>query len=315
MPGAVVPTSMMWRLIGSNAADPAAAPHFTPSSCEERRRTTTIWPRQARITMQNAKTASPQCPSSRRTRCSPLPLDSGETLVYRNAGLGPDGSVQQRCPAELVDVRERIRYLGGWFVLGPFITPVLFQPYPSAPEEYTLATLMPADGTLQSTMETHYDTFITEQDFAQIAEAGLNWVRVPIPFRAIRCVAVVPSYLLIVVVSPASVPPHHPILLYSTPSRLPIRPLVRHPARHHPRPHPLRRPPRSSLSASSPPPSSFTIATIATCLPASLLILSLPSLPPRCPTPSFLNAPPSPLLPLPSPFSLPPLLLFLCLLT
>ncbi|KAJ7737599.1 hypothetical protein DFH07DRAFT_944233 [Mycena maculata] len=43
--------------------------------------------------------------------------------------------------------------------------PALFQAYP--------------DGTLQATMEKHYDTFIAEQDIAQIAGAGLNGV---IPF-------------------------------------------------------------------------------------------------------------------------------------
>ncbi|KAJ7929518.1 glycoside hydrolase [Mycena leptocephala] len=75
--------------------------------------------------------------------------------------------------------------LGGWFVLEPFISPALFQAYPSAPDEWTLAALMRADGSLEKTMETHYDTFITEQDLAEIAGAGLNWVRVPIPFWAI----------------------------------------------------------------------------------------------------------------------------------
>ncbi|KAJ7054682.1 glycoside hydrolase family 5 protein [Mycena amicta] len=76
--------------------------------------------------------------------------------------------------------------LGGWFVLEPFIAPALFQKYPSAPDEWTLSTLMLADGSLESTMENHYDTFITEEDFAQIAGAGLNWVRLPIPFWAIN---------------------------------------------------------------------------------------------------------------------------------
>ncbi|KAF8197252.1 glycoside hydrolase superfamily [Mycena galopus ATCC 62051] len=75
--------------------------------------------------------------------------------------------------------------LGRWLVSEPFITPALFQAYPSAPDEWTLATLMRADGTLEATMEAHYDTFITKQDIAQIAGAGLNWVRVPIPFWAI----------------------------------------------------------------------------------------------------------------------------------
>ncbi|KAJ7877774.1 glycoside hydrolase family 5 protein [Mycena leptocephala] len=75
--------------------------------------------------------------------------------------------------------------LGGWFVLEPFIAPALFQEYPSAQDEWDLSTLMRADGTLQAKMEEHYDTFITEQDIAQIAGAGLNWVRLPIPFWAV----------------------------------------------------------------------------------------------------------------------------------
>ncbi|KAJ6536155.1 glycoside hydrolase [Mycena capillaripes] len=75
--------------------------------------------------------------------------------------------------------------LGGWFVLEPFIAPALFQLYPSASDEWSLSTLMRADGTLQAKLEEHYDTFITEQDIAQIAGAGLNWVRLPIPFWAI----------------------------------------------------------------------------------------------------------------------------------
>ncbi|KAJ6473490.1 glycoside hydrolase [Mycena vulgaris] len=75
--------------------------------------------------------------------------------------------------------------LGGWFVLEPFIAPALFQPYPTATDEWSLSTLMRADGTLAAKLEEHYDTFITEQDIAAIAGAGLNWVRLPIPFWAI----------------------------------------------------------------------------------------------------------------------------------
>ncbi|PSR94059.1 hypothetical protein PHLCEN_2v4487 [Hermanssonia centrifuga] len=37
-----------------------------------------------------------------------------------------------------------------------------------------------------SQLEDHYKTFITEQDFAQIAAAGLNWVRIPLPYWAIE---------------------------------------------------------------------------------------------------------------------------------
>ena len=34
-------------------------------------------------------------------------------------------------------------------------------------------------------MEDHYNTFITEEDIANIAGAGLNWIRLPVPFWAI----------------------------------------------------------------------------------------------------------------------------------
>lgn len=78
--------------------------------------------------------------------------------------------------------------LGGLFVLEPFITPALFQKYPGAIDEWSLSTLMAKDtanGGLNQ-LEDHYNTFITEQDIAQIAGAGLNWVRLPIPFWAIE---------------------------------------------------------------------------------------------------------------------------------
>ena len=34
-------------------------------------------------------------------------------------------------------------------------------------------------------LEEHYKTFITEEDIAEIAGAGLNWIRLPIPFWAV----------------------------------------------------------------------------------------------------------------------------------
>jgi aryl-phospho-beta-D-glucosidase BglC (GH1 family) len=79
--------------------------------------------------------------------------------------------------------------LGGLFVLEPFISPAIFQKYPTAVDEWTLSLAMAADtgpgGGLQPQLEAHYDTFITEQDIAEIAGAGLNWIRLPIPFWAI----------------------------------------------------------------------------------------------------------------------------------
>ncbi|KAF9014848.1 glycoside hydrolase [Hymenopellis radicata] len=77
--------------------------------------------------------------------------------------------------------------LGGWFVLEPFISPALFQKYPTAIDEWSLSEAMAADtaGGGLGQLEEHYKTFITEKDFAEIAGAGLNWVRLPIPFWAI----------------------------------------------------------------------------------------------------------------------------------
>lgn len=37
-------------------------------------------------------------------------------------------------------------------------------------------------------MREHYDTFITEEDFALIAGAGINWIRIPMGFWAIETI-------------------------------------------------------------------------------------------------------------------------------
>ncbi|KIM22994.1 glycoside hydrolase family 5 protein, partial [Serendipita vermifera MAFF 305830] len=86
--------------------------------------------------------------------------------------------------------------IGGWLVTEPFIVPALYQKYSGMTydngsfriiDEWKLVEQMKADGSIGE-LETHYDTFITEEDFAQIAGAGLNWVRLPIPFWAIETV-------------------------------------------------------------------------------------------------------------------------------
>ncbi|KAF9461827.1 glycoside hydrolase superfamily [Collybia nuda] len=78
--------------------------------------------------------------------------------------------------------------LGGLFVLEPFISPALFQKYPGSVDEWTLSEMMAADtanGGLDQ-LEEHYKTFITEQDIAEIAGAGLNWIRLPVPYWAVE---------------------------------------------------------------------------------------------------------------------------------
>ncbi|TCD64392.1 hypothetical protein EIP91_004140 [Steccherinum ochraceum] len=78
--------------------------------------------------------------------------------------------------------------LGGLFVLEPFIVPAMFQSVAGAADEWDVSQALrtlPTGDNLTAAMEEHYNTFITEEDIAQIAAAGLNWVRLPVPFWAI----------------------------------------------------------------------------------------------------------------------------------
>ncbi|KAI9659097.1 MAG: exo-1,3-beta-glucanase [Bathelium mastoideum] len=83
---------------------------------------------------------------------------------------------------------EKVRgvNLGGWFVLESWITPSIFEPYAGTGvvDEWTLTSHLgkEAAGKLLSQ---HWDTWITEDDFAQIAANNLNHVRIPIGYWSI----------------------------------------------------------------------------------------------------------------------------------
>ncbi|TEA11434.1 putative glucan 1,3-beta-glucosidase D [Colletotrichum sidae] len=76
--------------------------------------------------------------------------------------------------------------LGGWLSLEPFITPSLFEYSPSegVVDEFTLCKKLGKDAA--KVLEKHYSTFITEQDFKDIADAGLDHIRVPFSYWAVR---------------------------------------------------------------------------------------------------------------------------------
>nr|XP_019009605.1 exo-beta-1,3-glucanase [Kwoniella pini CBS 10737]OCF48386.1 exo-beta-1,3-glucanase [Kwoniella pini CBS 10737] len=80
--------------------------------------------------------------------------------------------------------------LGGWLVTEPFIVPSLYEQYqtstPQAIDEYTLSQAM--GNNLSEKMEEHYKTFITEEDFAAISSAGLNYVRIALGYWAIETI-------------------------------------------------------------------------------------------------------------------------------
>ncbi|OCF54308.1 glucan 1,3-beta-glucosidase [Kwoniella mangroviensis CBS 10435] len=83
--------------------------------------------------------------------------------------------------------QEKVRgvNIGGWLVLEPFITPSLFEQTGNNDivDEYTFSQYQDKS-VAQSALKKHWDSWITEDDFAQIAAAGLNHVRIPIGYWA-----------------------------------------------------------------------------------------------------------------------------------
>ncbi|KAF8317388.1 exo-beta-1,3-glucanase [Clavulina sp. PMI_390] len=75
--------------------------------------------------------------------------------------------------------------IGGWLVAEPFITPSLFDDTGNSAivDEWTFGQYQ-SSSTALAALQNHWNTFITEQDFADIAAAGLNHVRIPIGFWA-----------------------------------------------------------------------------------------------------------------------------------
>ncbi|KAJ7167407.1 glycoside hydrolase family 5 protein [Mycena crocata] len=82
---------------------------------------------------------------------------------------------------------EKVRgvNLGGWLVLEPWITPSLFDNTGNGNivDEWTFGSLQDR-GHARDMLTRHWNTWITESDFAAIAAAGLNHVRLPIGYWA-----------------------------------------------------------------------------------------------------------------------------------
>lgn len=75
--------------------------------------------------------------------------------------------------------------LGGWLSIEPWITPSFFEPYNEAVvDEWNLCLKLGTAAKL--TIEKHYATFITEDDFTQIKAAGLDHVRIPYSYWAVQ---------------------------------------------------------------------------------------------------------------------------------
>ena len=77
--------------------------------------------------------------------------------------------------------------LGGWFVLEPWITPSIFSEWADSHavvDEYTYTQTLGKDEA-SSRLTNHWQAWITQDDFNQIAAAGLNHVRIPIGYWAL----------------------------------------------------------------------------------------------------------------------------------
>ena len=77
--------------------------------------------------------------------------------------------------------------LGGWFVLEPWITPSIFQQWATSGtvvDEYTYTQTLGKDAA-SSALTNHWNTWITEGDFSEIAGNGLNHVRIPLGYWAV----------------------------------------------------------------------------------------------------------------------------------
>ena len=70
--------------------------------------------------------------------------------------------------------------LGNWLVLEKWMGPALFAGTEAEDESQLSADLNPAS--LQDRLRAHRESFVTERDFAYLAEHGINAVRIPVPF-------------------------------------------------------------------------------------------------------------------------------------
>jgi glucan 1,3-beta-glucosidase len=80
--------------------------------------------------------------------------------------------------------------IGGWLVLEPYITPSLFEAFggddSTKPiDEYHFCQRYGKEQA-QQVLENHWSTWITEDDFEEMAQYGLNFVRIPIGYWAFQ---------------------------------------------------------------------------------------------------------------------------------
>ncbi len=95
-----------------------------------------------------------------------------EPCVIHRRSENMSTSVQKKFGAKIRGVN-----LGGWLVLEKWMTPSLFEGL-QATDETTYCVEL--GGKAQDRLQNHWRTFVTEADFAWLAEHGINAVRIPL---------------------------------------------------------------------------------------------------------------------------------------
>ena len=111
------------------------------------------------------------------------------TLSSASRYLQADRTPAKRNDALKFDYSQKVRgvNLGGWFVLEPWITPSIFEQLDDGDgvvDEWTYCQAL-GPSKAYSLLSAHWNSWITEDDFTQIAAAGLNHVRIPIGYWSV----------------------------------------------------------------------------------------------------------------------------------
>ena len=106
--------------------------------------------------------------------------------ILRRSGARQSASAPQAAPKSPSSdgVPRRGVNLGAWLVLEKWMTPSVFRDT-DAEDEYTLCTALGAAKATER-LNRHRETFITADDFRWIQERGLNAVRLPVGYWALR---------------------------------------------------------------------------------------------------------------------------------
>jgi len=125
------------------------------------------------------------------TKSAPSPTSAPTGNGGNNANPSPTGSTTASAtpsPTPFNYGTDVIRgvNLGGWFVLEPWITPSIFENTndTNIVDEFTMGQNLDPD-TVQDILQTHWQTWITEDDFQAIKAAGLNHVRIQLGYWSI----------------------------------------------------------------------------------------------------------------------------------